>query len=45
MAEWASGYVTDKAYVHDFCRVQVPSMLALAAWLAAYWHLAPMARL
>src|SRR5262245_12617080 len=31
MADWGSGYVTDKAYVHDFCRVQTPSMLALAA--------------
>jgi SAM-dependent methyltransferase len=31
MTDWGSGYVTDTAYVHDFCRVQVPSMLALAA--------------
>jgi SAM-dependent methyltransferase len=31
MADWGSGYVTDKAYVHDFCRVQTPPMLALAA--------------
>src|SRR5262249_5651101 len=26
-----SGYVVDTAYVHDFCRVQTPPMLALAA--------------
>jgi SAM-dependent methyltransferase len=31
MADWGSGYVTDKAYVHDFCRTQTPPMLALAA--------------
>jgi len=31
MAEWGSGYVTDISYVHDFCRVQTPPMLALAA--------------
>jgi len=31
MTDWGSGYVTDTAYVHDFCRVQVPPMLALAA--------------
>jgi SAM-dependent methyltransferase len=31
MADWGSGYITDKAYVHDFCRVQTPPMLALAA--------------
>jgi SAM-dependent methyltransferase len=31
MAEWGSGYVTDTAYVHDFCRVQTPPMLALTA--------------
>lgn len=31
MSDWGSGYVTDTAYVHDFCRVQVPPMLALAA--------------
>jgi SAM-dependent methyltransferase len=31
MADWGSGYVTDKAYVHDFCRAQTPPMLALAA--------------
>jgi SAM-dependent methyltransferase len=31
MADWGSGYVTDTAYVHDFCRVQTPPMLALAA--------------
>jgi len=31
MADWGSGYITDKAYVHDFCRAQTPPMLALAA--------------
>ena len=31
MADWGAGYITDKAYVHDFCRVQTPPMLALAA--------------
>jgi SAM-dependent methyltransferase len=31
MADWGSGYVTDSAYVHDFCRVQTPPILALAA--------------
>jgi SAM-dependent methyltransferase len=31
MTDWGSGYVTDTAYVHDFCRVQTPPMLALAA--------------
>src|SRR5919198_1265794 len=31
MADWGSGYVVDKVYVHDFCRVQTPPMLALAA--------------
>src|SRR6185369_7754563 len=31
MADWGSGYITDKAYVHDFCRVQTPPILALAA--------------
>lgn len=31
MADWGSGYVIDTAYVHDFCRVQTPSMVALAA--------------
>jgi SAM-dependent methyltransferase len=31
MAGWGSGYVTDSAYVHDFCRVQTPPMLALTA--------------
>src|SRR5258708_24311155 len=31
MADWGSGYITDKTYVHDFCRVQTPPMLALAA--------------
>jgi SAM-dependent methyltransferase len=31
MADWGSGYVVDTAYVHDFCRVQVPAMLSFAA--------------
>ena len=31
MADWDFGYITDLAYVHDFCRVQTPPMLALAA--------------
>jgi SAM-dependent methyltransferase len=31
MADWGAGYVVDTAYVHDFCRVQVPTMLAFAA--------------
>jgi SAM-dependent methyltransferase len=31
MPDWGSGYVTDKAYVHDFCRVQTPPGLAFAA--------------
>ena len=31
MADWGSGYVIDTAYVHDFCRVQVPAMLSFAA--------------
>jgi SAM-dependent methyltransferase len=31
MADWGSGYITDETYVHDFCRVQAPAMLALAA--------------
>jgi SAM-dependent methyltransferase len=31
MADWGSGYVVDTAYVHDFCRVQVPAMLGFAA--------------
>jgi SAM-dependent methyltransferase len=31
MADWGSGYVTDIDYVHDFCRVQTPPMLAFAA--------------
>jgi hypothetical protein len=30
MADWGSGYITDKTYVHDYCRVQTPAMLALA---------------
>jgi SAM-dependent methyltransferase len=31
MADWGSGYVTDTAYVHDFCRVQIPAILSFAA--------------
>jgi SAM-dependent methyltransferase len=31
MAEWGSGYVTDTAYVYDFCRVQTPAVLSFAA--------------
>jgi len=31
MTDWGGGYVTDTAYVHDFCRVQTPPMVALAA--------------
>jgi SAM-dependent methyltransferase len=31
MADWGSGYVTDTAYVHDFCRIQTPAILGLAA--------------
>jgi SAM-dependent methyltransferase len=31
MADWDAGYVTDRPYVHDFCRPQMPPMLALAA--------------
>jgi SAM-dependent methyltransferase len=31
MSEWGSGYVTDTAYVHDFCRVQTPAILSFAA--------------
>jgi hypothetical protein len=31
MSDWGSGYITDSAYVHDFCRVQTPPTLALAA--------------
>jgi SAM-dependent methyltransferase len=31
MADWGAGYVTDTAYVHDFCRVQTPAILSLAA--------------
>ncbi|MBR0726724.1 class I SAM-dependent methyltransferase [Bradyrhizobium manausense] len=31
MADWGSGYIVDTAYVHDFCRVQVPAMLSFAA--------------
>ncbi|MEJ0074243.1 MAG: class I SAM-dependent methyltransferase [Alphaproteobacteria bacterium] len=31
MADWGSGYVTDTAYVHDYCRVQTPPILSFAA--------------
>jgi SAM-dependent methyltransferase len=31
MSDWGSGYVTDTAYVYDFCRLQAPAMLRLAA--------------
>jgi SAM-dependent methyltransferase len=31
MADWGAGYVIDTPYVHDFCRVQAPPILALAA--------------
>lgn len=31
MTDWGAGYVTDTAYVHDFCRVQTPAILSLAA--------------
>jgi SAM-dependent methyltransferase len=31
MADWGSGYVTDTAYVHDYCRVQTPAILSFAA--------------
>src|SRR5215470_6089387 len=31
MPDWGSGYVIDTAYVHDFCRVQTPAILSLAA--------------
>jgi SAM-dependent methyltransferase len=31
MSDWGSGYITDTAYVHDFCRAQTPALLALAA--------------
>src|SRR5262245_21221487 len=31
MADWGAGYVTDTAYVHDFCRVQIPPLLSFAA--------------
>ncbi|MGO8738106.1 class I SAM-dependent methyltransferase [Rhodoblastus sp.] len=34
MSDWGSGYITDAAYVHDFCRVQTPPMLSLAALAA-----------
>jgi SAM-dependent methyltransferase len=31
MADWGAGYVIDTAYVHDFCRVQIPAILSFAA--------------
>jgi SAM-dependent methyltransferase len=31
MSDWGAGYVTDTAYVHDFCRAQTPAILAFAA--------------
>ena len=31
MANWGSGYVTDTAYVHDYCRAQTPAILSFAA--------------
>lgn len=31
MADWGSGYVTDTAYVHDYCRVQTPPIVSFAA--------------
>jgi len=31
MADWGSGYVTDTAYVHDYCRAQTPPILSFAA--------------
>ena len=31
MADWGSGYVTDTAYVHDYCRAQTPPLLSFAA--------------
>jgi SAM-dependent methyltransferase len=31
MADWGSGYVTDTAYVHDYCRAQTPPILGFAA--------------
>jgi ubiquinone/menaquinone biosynthesis C-methylase UbiE len=31
MSDWGAGYVTDTAYIHDFCRVQTPAILTLAA--------------
>jgi SAM-dependent methyltransferase len=31
MSDWGCGYVTDTAYVHDYCRVQTPTILSLAA--------------
>lgn len=31
MADWGSGYVTDTAYVHDYCRAQTPPLLNFAA--------------
>jgi SAM-dependent methyltransferase len=34
MSDWGSGYVTDTAYVLDYCRVQTPPVLAMAALAA-----------
>lgn len=31
MAQWDAGYVTDTAYVHDFCQFQTPAILSIAA--------------
>jgi SAM-dependent methyltransferase len=31
MPDWGSGYVTDTAYIYDFCRAQTPAVLSLAA--------------
>jgi SAM-dependent methyltransferase len=31
MAQWDAGYVTDTAYVHDFCQFQTPAILSVAA--------------
>lgn len=31
MSDWGGGYVTDAAYVRDYCRNQTPAMLALCA--------------
>jgi SAM-dependent methyltransferase len=34
MSDWGGGYVTDAAYVRDYCRAQIPPMLALGALAA-----------